>query len=233
MSKRFLEKEEIRAFYDRFGAMQDWQSFYEGAAMRELLLHGRFNEASSVFELGCGTGAFALDLLQRHLPESASYLGVDLSSTMTALANRRFDPFQDRARVLQTDGSLRFDFPDGSFDRFVANYVLDLLSPDDLVGVVGEAFSLLSDEGLICLLSLTRGRTVVSRAVTWLWNCMHHLSPRIVGGCRPLELGGFLVDGSWHINYHNVLNSFGIPSEIVIAAKTAGKSSRRMSEACP
>ncbi len=233
MSKRFLEREEIRAFYDRFGAMQDWQRFYEGPAMRELLWHGRFNQASSVFELGCGTGAFALDLLQRHLPETASYLGVDISSKMTALAGRRIDPFKSRARVQQTDGSLRFHFPDGSFDRFVANYVLDLLSPDDITGVIEEAFRLLRDEGLICLLSLTHGRTIVARAVTGLWNCLHYLSPRIVGGCRSLELGGFLADGSWHINYQNVLNSFGIPSEIVVAAKTAGKGPRRMSEVCP
>jgi ubiquinone/menaquinone biosynthesis C-methylase UbiE len=231
MSKRFLDKEEIRAFYDRFGPKQDWQRIYEGAAMRELLLHGRFGLAESIFELGCGTGAFAQVLLQRYLPETASYVGVDISSTMAGLARERLARFTDRAMVLLTDGSLRFDFRDASFDRFISNYVLDLMSPDDIVKVLAEAHRLLRADGLICLASLTHGRTIVSRAVTRVWNCVHNLNPMLVGGCRPLELAEFLDRGRWNIIFHDVVSIMGIASEIVIAGKTAEKPSAHGNQA--
>ncbi len=223
MSKRFLGKEEIRAFYDRFGPMQDWQRFYEGAAMSDLLRHGRFETASSAFELGCGTGSFALDLLQRYLPENASYVGADISATMTRLARQKLAPFADRACILHTDGSLRFGFPDGSFDRFIAVYVLDLLSPDEIVQVIGEAHRLLRNYGLICLVSLTCGQTIISRTVTRIWKRIHDLNPVLLGGCRPLKLFEFLGDRFWNISYHNIVNALGISSEIVVAVKEAGK----------
>ncbi len=219
MSERFLTKEEIRAFYDRFGSKQDWQRFYEGAAIRTLLIHGRIGIASSVFELGCGTGAFALDLLQKHLPENATYVGVDISSTMVALARQKLTRYVERATVVHTDGSLRFDFPDASVDRFISNYVLDLLSPDDIVMVLSEAHRLLKTDGLICLVSLTAGRTTLSRVVTRIWRCVHNRNPGLVGGCRPLELTEFFGENRWDVTFHDIVNSMGIASEIVIAAK--------------
>ena len=82
MSRRFLTREEARAFYDRFGSKQDWQRWYEGAAIRELRTHGGFEMSGSVIELGCGTGAFAEELLEHDLPTTARYLGMDSSSTM-------------------------------------------------------------------------------------------------------------------------------------------------------
>jgi ubiquinone/menaquinone biosynthesis C-methylase UbiE len=234
MPKRFLNKEQIRAFYDRFGPMQDWQRLYEGAAIRDLLRNGRFGIALSVFELGCGTGSFALDLLQRHLPVTASYVGVDISSTMTRLARQRLIPFADRAGILHTNGSLSFGFPDRSFDRFVSLYVLDLLSPDEILQVIGEAYRLLRNDGLICLVSLTCGQTVISRTFTWIWNSIHNLNPVLVGGCRPLNLLEFLDEACWNISYNNIVNMLGIASEIVVAAKTAGKvSQHRISEVSP
>ncbi len=130
MLDRCLSKEEVRSFYNKFGSKQDWQRIYEGPAISELLRNGRFGSASSVFELGCGTGAFALELLKNQLSESASYTGVDLSQTMVGLAGKRLERFGDRAKVLLTDGSLEFGYPGGSFDCFVANYVMDLLPPD-------------------------------------------------------------------------------------------------------
>jgi trans-aconitate methyltransferase len=83
-----LSREQIKRFYDRFGAKQDWQRFYEGPAIRDLLAHGAFERTHAVFELGCRTGWFAKDLLPRYLQESPTYLCFDLSSTMVILARR-------------------------------------------------------------------------------------------------------------------------------------------------
>ena len=128
--EKCLGREEIRSFYNRMGAKQDWQRFYEAPAISELLSNGRFESAESVFELGCGTGSFALELLKNRLPGTASYVGADISPVMVGLALKKLAPFGDRAKVLLTDGSLVFSYPPESFDRFIAIYVMDLLSPE-------------------------------------------------------------------------------------------------------
>jgi ubiquinone/menaquinone biosynthesis C-methylase UbiE len=219
MPNRFLSREEIRTFYDRFGAKQDWQRFYEGAAIRALLKEGRFEAAESVFELGCGTGAFAEELLANHLPKNGRYVGVDISSAMVELTRKRLARFKDRGRVCLSEGTFQFEQPKESVDRFVANYVMDLLPPEDIEAALDEAYRLLNPDGRLCLISLTFGRTWFSQMVTWAWDRIHRLHPAWVGGCRPVELLEFVRGDRWRVTYRNVVVAFGIPSEIVIAAK--------------
>ena len=108
-----LRRDEAKAFYNRFGAKQDSQGFYEDAALAELVEHADFDEAEAVFEFGCGTGRFAEGLLEHHLPLTASYRGVDLSETMVGLARARVERFEDRAEVALSDGSMRMSAPEG------------------------------------------------------------------------------------------------------------------------
>jgi ubiquinone/menaquinone biosynthesis C-methylase UbiE len=82
---RTLTTAQAKAFYDRFGARQDAQSFYEDRAIDVLVVHGVFSTATSVFEFGCGTGRFAKRLLAQALPPEARYMGVDVSSAMVCL----------------------------------------------------------------------------------------------------------------------------------------------------
>ncbi len=138
---------------------------------------------------------------------------------MVRLAQARLARFGARVAVRQTDGSLRFDEISGSFECFVSTYVLDLLSLPDMAQLLAEAHRLLSAEGSLCLVSLTRGSTRLSRLVTSLWTCIHGLEPRLVGGCRPIELRDCLPRILWHIDYAQVITRFGVPSEVVVASK--------------
>jgi ubiquinone/menaquinone biosynthesis C-methylase UbiE len=214
-----LNREQVRSFYDQFGTKQDWQRFYEGAAIRDLLAHGAFEKAHAVFELGCGTGWFAKDLLSRYLPESATYMGFDLSSTMVTLAGNRLAKFGKRAELRLTDGSLKLLLPDLKFDRFVSNYVLDLLPPEDIGIVLQEAHRVLVANGRLCLISLTDGPTLFSQILIWLWRKVFSFRPSLLGGCRPVKLLGFVSEKRWEVVHHNVVVTFGIPSEVVVAQK--------------
>lgn len=220
MARRFLTRDESRAFYDRFGSKQDRQHWYEGPATRDLLAHGGFETATAVFELGCGTGALAEELLAYHLPPTARYLGVDSSATMVELTRARLARFAGRAAVWLTDGSLSFAAPDGSYDRFVTAYVLDIFSPDDIRLALAEALRLLAPDGRLGVVSLTRGPTIPSRLVAWLWDRVHRLHPRLVGGCRPIHVQDFLEEERWRVDYHRVVTAFGVPSEVVVMRKT-------------
>ena len=102
---------EARALYDRIGAWQDTQRFYEDYATADLIAHADLHQAQSVFEFGAGTGRIAERLLRDHLPTTAHYFGLDISATMVALARRRLTPWSERARVEQSDGSPRIQAP--------------------------------------------------------------------------------------------------------------------------
>jgi len=216
-SRRVLSRSEARAFYDRIGAWQDTQSFYEAPALNALIAHGGFEEAGAIFEVGCGTGRFAEQILRDHCPSDARYDGVDLSGTMVGIARERLASFGGRVAVRQTDGTLTFDRPYGSQDRVVATYVLDLLTYNDARTLIGEAHRLLSADGRLCLAGLTWGDDPLSRLVSRGWDALHALRPAWVGGCRPLRMRPLLRDAHWRETHHSVVTAWGVPSEVLVA----------------
>ncbi len=216
---RVLSHEQARRLYDRIGARLDSQSFYEDRANHALIEHADFGRARRVFEFGCGTGRLAEEILAHHLSAHAEYRAIDVSATMVGLARQRLVRFGSRARVDRSDGSPQVDAPDGSFDRFVSTYVLDLLSPADIRGVIAEGHRLLAPAGRLCLASLGRGRGGVSRIVSGIWSRIQAARPQLVGGCRPIELLDFVGEADWRIEYASVISAFGVPSEVLVAAK--------------
>lgn len=214
-----LTQTQARAFYDRFGAKQDSQAFYEDPAVEALIAHARFGEARAVFECGCGTGRFAAELLSTQLDSAASYVGTELSSTMLELARQRLAPYGERARLELATGELRFPVADQSVDRVVANYVLDLLSDTDIRQLIAEARRVLRPGGKLCLVSLSHGVSVTSRLVIALWSTIFRMSPSLVGGCRPIELAAYLDQDIWSIDHRQVVTPYGIASEVLVAGQ--------------
>jgi ubiquinone/menaquinone biosynthesis C-methylase UbiE len=215
---RTLTHEEARAFYDNFGRKQDLQGFYEEPALKVLVAKAALGEASSLVEFGCGTGRLALELLQRHLPKGAQYLGTDISSTMVAIASDRLASFASRASVLQTQGEAKLPAAAASVDRVLSAYVFDLLSDADREEFLAEAQRVLRVGGLLCLCGITEGATLISRAVMSGWGWLYAHSPRLVGGCRPTRAAEFLQVQGWRISYQRVVIAWGVASEVVIAS---------------
>jgi ubiquinone/menaquinone biosynthesis C-methylase UbiE len=212
-----LSVADVEAVYDRVGRAQDAQRFYEAPALRALRTHAAFHRAEAVFEVGCGTGRLAADLLRDDLPPSATYRAVDLSATMVEIAQARLASFADRASVWKTDGRLRFDCSAGGADRVVAAYVLDLLSQREVRTFLKEAHRLLAPSGSLCVTGLTDGRDLPSRVVASLWRGLHRARPAWVGGCRPLCVRAILAPDRWRVVHHEVVTPWGVPSEVLVA----------------
>jgi ubiquinone/menaquinone biosynthesis C-methylase UbiE len=184
------------------------------------IARGRFGEARRVVELGCGTGRVAEELLAQHLPADAEYLGIDLSREMVRLARARLARFGERARVRLTPGALPLPEPDGWADRFLSTYVFDLLSEDEIRAVLAEAKRLLRPGGLLCVVGLSTGAGPVSRLVAAAWSGLHRLSPELVGGCRPVEMEGFVrAQEGLALLHHERVSAFGVPSEALVAER--------------
>ncbi len=208
---------EARAVYNRIGSWQDTQAFYEDRATRVLFEHGDFESARSVFELGVGTGRLAEHILSHHLGAQATYRAVDVTPRMVELAKLRNARFGDRFDVTLTDGDIRFDVPDGSVDRFFSSYVLDLLSLEDIDRAFAEAHRMLAPGGKLCCTSATFGQTRPQRAMMGVLERLYGLSPKLLGGCRPVALAERLSQDKWQLRHHEIVSAFGVCSEIVVA----------------
>jgi SAM-dependent methyltransferase len=214
-----LTHPEARRAYDRIGKLQDSQAFYEDRATGLLLRHGEFESAQSVFEFGCGTGRFALRLLSEQLPPEARYRAVDLSPKMVSLTRARLAPYAARAEVFLTEGGPPVDQPTGAFDRFVSNYVFDLLPEDEIRAVLGEAHRMLRPGGLLCLAGLSTGVGPLSRAVATVWGWVQSRWPSAVGGCRPVDVAPLLPESAWQVRHHRKVVAFGLTSEALVAGR--------------
>ena len=213
----FLSPAEAAAVYDRIGRAQDTQAFYEDAAVDALIAHGGFGAARSIFEVGCGTGRVAERLLRDHCPAEACYRGVDVSTTMVDIARERLAVYADRATVTTTDGACAYESPTASYDRVLATYVFDLLAPAAIRAGLAEAHRMLRPGGRLCVAGLTWGTRPVGRVVSAAWAALHRVRPQWVGGCRPLRLRRLLAPQRWTVQHHEVVQAWGVPSEVLVA----------------
>lgn len=213
---RALTPAQAARVYDRIGRLQDWQAFYEGPAVRDLIAHLRLDAATGVFELGCGTGALAARLLGEHLPAEATYLGVDVSPHMVRLSRERLHRWAGRARVELTDGSMPLSGADGVYSHVLAVYVFDLLPQEYALAVLLEAARLLGPGGRVGLVSLTPGRSRAARLVGGAWGGLWELAPVLTGGCHAVDLRSLLEQG-WVTEYRALVETWGVASEVIVA----------------
>jgi ubiquinone/menaquinone biosynthesis C-methylase UbiE len=135
---------------------------------------------------------------------------------MVMLARSRLSAFGARARVALTDGAPLLPLPADCCDRFLATYVIDLLSRRDARDLIVEARRVLVTGGLLCLVSLTSGQGAIARAVEMLWMAIHRWRPRLLGGCRPVHLLE-LMGPQWHLRHYEVVCRFGLCSDVLVA----------------
>ena len=215
-----LSSNQARRYYDKFAGKQDRQGWYEDASLDWLRVHGRFEQAETVLEIGCGTGRFAADLRHRSLADKTAYVGADISQNMLRTAAGKLQARPGKHHFVQVDAAGGLPFNDRGFDRIIIAYVLDLLSPEATNELLREAHRVLKPGGLICLASLTSTRGgPVARLLSAIWSGVQKLSPRLVGGCRPIDLSSSLDPSAWHILDSASFTPWGVASQALIARR--------------
>ncbi|HVS15990.1 MAG TPA: class I SAM-dependent methyltransferase [Thermoanaerobaculia bacterium] len=220
---RFGPKQ-ARRFYDRFGARQDRQAWYEDAALERLVALSDFGAARRLVELGCGTARLAARLFDRHLAAAASYRGFDLSPTMARLSSQRLRRYGGRVAICLVSGEPPLPVPDASADRFLSTYTLDLLSKRHIDRALEDAWRVLEPDGLLCLAGLAPGAGPLSRLVMGTWSLARRLRPSLVGGCRPIALGARLSADRWELRHQHRVISWGVASDVLIASRRETRS---------
>ena len=226
-ARRTITRAEARDVYDGFAKKghiggRDAGGGYGGPAVQALLTMALFDQASTVYEFGCGQAKLASLVLdeQPHLHWSS----VDQSPEMIALARQRMAPHAERfaCEILPDGDPATAAAPTARVDRFVSTYVLDLLSEDDMCAVLSQAERRLKPDGLLLLAGITWGyrdgwRTFLMTAI---WEVLYRVRPRTVGGCRPQALEPYLGAAGWTVVSRARTMPTGFPwmvSEVVAA----------------
>ena len=139
---------------------------------------------------------------------------------MVELASKRLSSFGQRADVSLSDGAPPTEEPAAAYDRFLSTFVLDLLSSEDISGVINQAYRMLRPRGLLGLASLTLGFTLPTRLFGWIWARLYAVHPSLVGGCRPLDLPSLLSHHRWQIRHEMRVTRFAIPLQVVVAQRS-------------
>ncbi len=219
MTQKTLSISEVKSFYNNHGLKQDRAKFEE-AAFETILPEMQLGSAESLFEFGCGTGRVAVQMLEQHLSNTATYLGVDVSETMVGISMERLARFGDRAQVMQSQGGTTIPTKNSQFDRVFSTFVLDLLPISEIEHFIGEAWRVLQPNGLLALAGLTHGATPFAKVFEQLWMTAYRIRPRWVGGCRPLALEPFMNSADrWQPVFHDVVTQGGLSSEVLVVRK--------------
>ena len=115
--------------------------------------------------------------------------------------------------------------PDKSLDRFVSNYVFDLLPKTAMKEIVDTLKQKMKKEGKICLVSLTdqidAKEQPLAQVVLNGWHTVTRFCKICLGGCRPIDLNyPFAVQHTmYEVTHQEVLVRWGIPSQVVVATR--------------
>jgi hypothetical protein len=67
------------------------------------------------------------------------------------------------------------------------------------------------------VITSTEGSGPISRLISAAWKRLYEINPNLVGGCCPLYRHSWLDERDWFLDHTEVVTSWGISSEIVIA----------------
>lgn len=174
------------------------------------------NGARSILEVGGGRGMLAEQVLRRRPPGGAEYVVTEIDEYMTECLKLRLQRFE-KVQVIRTSEDSSYPFPDGRFDMIISTYVLDSLTAEMIESHVAEMARVTVRGGLVLVLSLSHGTTLLSRVTDGVWRSIYRINPAFVGRSRPISLVNFFRPPIWSVRSRQAILSRGFCSELVVA----------------
>jgi ubiquinone/menaquinone biosynthesis C-methylase UbiE len=156
-SSNLQRYERIAAFYDLLDLPFEYGRY---RAIRPLLFA---DLAGRLLDAGVGTGRNI-----RFYPDGAEVVGIDLSASMLARAERRRAALGANVALRLMDVT-HLDFPDGFFDAAVATFLFCVLPAEEQVPALRSLGRVVKPGGTIRLLEYVRPHGMLRRALARLW----------------------------------------------------------------
>ena len=114
---------------------------------------------------------------------------------------------------LKTASAFKIPYPDKTFDLVYSSYMLDLIAFDDISRILAEFKRVMKQNGRLVLVNMAEGRIFSP-----IYNFLYRLSPKMLGGCRPLSMTADVLGSSgFKVFEKEVCVQLFIPSEVIMA----------------
>ncbi len=205
-----LEKGRVSDVYRRVAPSYDlWAWLTESKARDRCLELAAIQNDEAVLEVAVGTG-LAFERILKSNPSGRNE-GIDLTEAMLIRAERRAAKSGSHNYLLKTGDAYELDFPDGSFDVLINNYMFDLLPQKDFLTVLEEFKRVLRPGGRLAMVNMTKGK----RWHNGLWERIYRINPALLGGCRGVVLLPKLLECGFIETGREYISQLTFPSEIV------------------
>lgn len=212
--------ESNRHFYDRISSAYDLLADSNERAARLAGVDALgMQPGERVLEVGFGTGNEVLDLAKL-VGAGGGVAGIDISSGMLAVAERKLEAAQPQAKVeLQVADARKLPYADNSFDAVYSSFTLELFPEDDAPLVLAEIRRVLRPGGRLGGVSMAvvgQGEKSSALEHTYVW--MHRHFPHIVD-CRPIDLAALVSAAGLKVKSSSELKIWTMPVAVVVAEK--------------
>lgn len=210
-------KEEAKASYDR---MSRWYDVLAGHSERKAIDIGLdkldVKEGDTVLEVGFGTGEGILKLAES-VGSSGRVYGIDISQGMLEITQKKIGDvdLSDRVDLMRGD-AVKIPYEESSFDAIFMSFTLELFDTPEIPIVLNECKRVLIAGGLICVISLSKGKD--DGFMVHLYEWIHNRLPSLVD-CRPIYVHDELINAGFHIQSKTDMSMWGLPVEVVLARK--------------
>ena len=209
-----VAQNEIGALYDSKVWFYDvWGYFTESKARYRALELAKIHNNQSVLEVAVGTGLMFSDIVQRN--SKGENIGIDISQGMLSKAKRRLSKQQNENYSLSIGSAFNLKVKDASIDMLVNNYMFDLIPFNQMDSVIDEFNRVLKQNGKLLLINMTKSE----RFGASLYENLYSLSPRLMGGCRGVQLTDLLTQHGFRIEVREYIQQMLFPSEVILAYK--------------
>jgi ubiquinone/menaquinone biosynthesis C-methylase UbiE len=209
-------KSEAKSTYDRISRAYDLITGKKEKKTAEIGLKLlNIQREEKILEIGFGTGNALLEIA-RSVSESGRAYGLDISIGMLEVTRKKLYKYHLLQRVeLITGDAVRLPYDDKMFDSIFMSFTLELFDTPEIPVVLNECKRVLSDDGRICVVSMSRnGRGLA----LYLYEWAHRIFPKYID-CRPIFLANALEDAGFQLLKSMIIKMWRLPVEIALAKK--------------
>lgn len=169
-------------------------------------------DGEAVVDIGCGTGAATVAIGGRISPNGI-VVGIDLAPAMCELTVRRLRQHGvHNAMVVEGEATV-LPIVSDSVDAVFVSFVLDLLTPADVMATLAEIARALDVNGRLCVVALAASERSVGGSI---YTQLRRLAPSLLD-CRPIPTVELLEAASFTPYRRLAITHWGLPIEAILA----------------